>query len=104
MMKEKQIYQFDDFKVDPNTFQATKSGRILSLEPKALEVLIFLIDNRGRVVEKDELLNAVWKDAFVTQNAMTRVIAQLRKALGDDAKQARYIETVPTRGYRFIAD
>lgn len=54
--------------------------------------------------EKDELLDGVWKDAFVTPNALTRVVAQLRRALGEDARAARYIETVPTRGYRFIAE
>jgi DNA-binding winged helix-turn-helix (wHTH) protein len=66
-------------------------------------VLVFFIRHQGRLVEKSELLDAVWHDSFVTPNALTRVIAQLRKSLGDDAKEARYIETVPTRGYRFIA-
>ena len=104
MMHTKAIYQFDDVTVDPASFQVTKAGNAVSLEPKAFEVLIFLISNPGRLIEKEELLNVVWKDAFVTQNAMTRVIAQLRKALGDDAKQAKYIETVPTRGYRFVTE
>lgn len=98
------IYQFDNVRVEPGSFQVFKAGTVLPLEPKAFEVLIFLIEHRGRLIEKEELLNAVWKDAFVTQNAMTRVIAHLRKALGEDAKEARYIETVPTRGYRFIAE
>jgi len=97
------VYYFDDIVAEPGAFKISKSGQPVQLEPKAFEVLTFLIENRGRLIEKDELLNAVWKDAFVTQNAMTRVIAQLRKALGDDAREARYIETVPTRGYRFIA-
>jgi len=104
MMQQKAIYLFDDVRLDSNNFQVTKGGNLVSLEPKAFEVLLYLLSNPGRLIEKDDLLNAVWKDSFVTQNAMTRVIAQLRKALGDDAKQARYIETVPTRGYRFIAD
>jgi hypothetical protein len=54
-------------------------------------------------VTKQELLDTVWKGTAVTDNALTRVVAQLRRALGDDARQARYIETVPTRGDRFIA-
>src|SRR5688500_20317530 len=66
-------------------------------------VLHYLVENRGRLVSKEELIQAVWGETFVTDNALTRVIAQLRKALGDSAKQARYIETVPTQGYRFIA-
>jgi len=98
------IFQFDSIQVDPKTFKIVKDGNVLSLEPKAFEVLVFLLNNQGRLVEKDELLEAVWKEAFVTPNALTRVIAQLRKTLGDDPKESRYIETVPTRGYRFIAE
>ena len=97
-------YIFDDVRVDLQTCRAFKSGTDLRLEPKALDVLIFLIEHRGRVIEKDELLGAVWKEAFVTENAMTRVIAQLRKALGDDPRQGRYIKTMQTRGYLFVAD
>jgi TolB-like protein/DNA-binding winged helix-turn-helix (wHTH) protein/Flp pilus assembly protein TadD len=98
------IYQFDDVRVDVERFEVVKADIRAHLEPKAFAALVFLIEHRGRLVEKKELLDGVWKDAFVTENAMTRVIAQLRKALGDDSKEAKYIETVPTRGYRFIAD
>jgi DNA-binding winged helix-turn-helix (wHTH) protein/TolB-like protein len=98
------IYQFDDVRVDLEKFEVIKADSRAHLEPKAFEALVFLIEHRGRLVEKKELLDAVWKDAFVTENAMTRVIAQLRKALGDDSKEAKYIETVPTRGYRFIPE
>jgi Tol biopolymer transport system component/DNA-binding winged helix-turn-helix (wHTH) protein len=97
------LYQFDNVQVDLQTFRVSKDGEPVSLEPKAFEVLVFFIRHQGRLVEKSELLDAVWHDSFVTPNALTRVIAQLRKSLGDDAKEARYIETVPTRGYRFIA-
>jgi len=98
------IYKFDDVSVDLEKFEVIKADSRARLEPKAVKALVFLIENRGRLVEKKELLDAVWKDAFVTENAMTRVIAQLRKALGDDSKEAKYIETVPTRGYRFIPE
>lgn len=98
------LYQFDNVQVDLQTFRVWKDGQPLPLEPKAFEVLVFFINNQGRLVEKRELLDAVWSESFVTPNALTRVIAHLRKSLGDDAKDARYIETVPTRGYRFIAD
>lgn len=98
------IYQFDDVRVDLEKFDLIKADSRVHLEPKAFQVLVFLIEHRGRLVEKRELLDAVWKDAFVTENAMTRVIAQLRRALGDDSKEAKYIETVPTRGYRFIPE
>ncbi|MFN0122743.1 MAG: winged helix-turn-helix domain-containing protein [Blastocatellia bacterium] len=105
LMNEKTLcYQFDDIHVDPHEFRAWRGGQPLSLEPKALESLLYLLTQPGRLVEKDELLREVWRDAFVTPNALTRVIAQLRKTLGDDVRAPRYIETVPTRGYRFIAD
>ncbi len=97
-------YQFDDVILDPGAFSVEKSGRPLSLEPKSIHVLLYLIRNRPRAVGKEELLRSVWEDVAVTDNALTRVVAQLRKALGDDAKVARYVETVPTIGYRFIAE
>jgi len=97
-------YQFDDVTLDPEAFSVQKSGRVLALEPKSIRVLLYLVQNRSRAVGKDELLRAVWEDVTVSDNALTRVVAQLRKALGDDVKVARYIETVPTIGYRFIAE
>lgn len=90
--------------MDPAAFRVTKAGRPVPLEPKAFEVLRFLLENPGRLIGKSELLDRVWPDTAVTESAMTRVIADLRRALGDTAREARYIETVPTRGYRFIAE
>src|SRR5262245_39140446 len=97
------VYEFDDVRVEPEAFRVLKAGHPIAIEPKAFDLLGFLIQHRGRLVEKQQLLDAVWKDTTVTENAMTRVVAQLRKALGDPAAEPRYIETVPTRGYRFIA-
>ena len=97
------IYRFDDVSVEAGEFRVFKNGEPITLEPKAFQVLIFLIENRGRLVTKDELLDAVWKDSFVTPNVLTRIVAQLRRALDDASQNSRHIETVPTRGYRFIA-
>ena len=97
------VFEFGDVRVEPEAFRVLKAGHPMAMEPKAIDLLVFLIECRGRLVEKQELLDAVWKDTTVTENAMTRVVAQLRKALGDPAAEPRYIETVPTRGYRFIA-
>jgi len=97
------LYRFDDVRVDTVAARVFKSGAPVALEPRAYDVLCFLVRHPGRLVEKQELLDAVWSGAFVTENAMTRAVAHLRKALGDDAREARYLETVPTRGYRFIA-
>jgi Tol biopolymer transport system component/DNA-binding winged helix-turn-helix (wHTH) protein len=98
------IYQFDNVQVEPESFRLSRADAPVQIEPKAFQVLLFLIENRGRLIEKRELLDAVWKETFVTENALTREIAQLRKALGETAREAKYIETVPTKGYRFIAD
>src|SRR5215510_7531798 len=100
---ESVIFRFDDIQVEPGTFGLLKAGGKVQIEPKTFNVLLFLIENRGRLIEKNELLDALWKDTYVTENALTREIARLRKILGDDPRQARYIQTVHTRGYRFIA-
>ncbi|MBC7932001.1 MAG: PD40 domain-containing protein, partial [Rubrivivax sp.] len=98
------VFLFDDVRVDAETFKLWKAGVSVPVEPKAFEVLLFLVRNSGRLIAKDELLDSVWKDTSVTENALTREIAKLRRLLGDDPKQARYIQTVHTRGYRFIAE
>ena len=97
------IFRFDRFQADDTAFRLVADGVPLSLEPKALRLLLYLIQNRGRLVRKQELLDAVWADAAVTESALTRSIGLLRKTLDDDSREPRYIETVPTAGYRFIA-
>lgn len=96
-------FRFADVELDLERFEVTRDGRRLALEPKAVDVLRFFVERPGRLVTRDELLDGVWPGVAVTPNALTRVVAQLRRELGDDAAQARFIETVPTRGYRFIA-
>lgn len=96
-------YRFADVEFDVDRFVVTRGGQRVVLEPKAMDVLRALVERPGRLVSKDELLDLVWPGVAVTPNALTRVVAQLRRALGDDASAARLIETVPTRGYRFIA-
>lgn len=102
--ENKALFLFDDVEVDALTFNVKKAGSSVQVEPKAFMVLLFLIRNRGRLVEKEEILDSVWKETSVTENALTREIAKLRRLLGDDPKQARYIQTVHTRGYRFVAE
>jgi TolB-like protein/DNA-binding winged helix-turn-helix (wHTH) protein/Tfp pilus assembly protein PilF len=97
------IFRFDRFQADDTAFRLIADGAPVSLEPKTLRLLLYLIQNRGRLVRKQELLDAVWGDAAVTENALTRCVGLLRKALDDDSREPRFIETVPTAGYRFIA-
>lgn len=97
-------YRFDDVLVDGENFRIEKNGQIRALTPRAFDLLVFLIARRGRTVEKRELFDQIWKEAFVTDNALTRVVKEIRRAIGDDADAPRYIETIPKRGYRFIAE
>jgi TolB-like protein/DNA-binding winged helix-turn-helix (wHTH) protein/Tfp pilus assembly protein PilF len=97
------IYRFDRFQADDTAFRLTADGAPVALEPKVLRLLLYLIQNRGRLVRKQELLDGVWQETAVSENALTRSIGLLRKALHDDSREPRFIETVPTAGYRFIA-
>ena len=101
--KRPSCLHFDDFRVEPHNYKLFRGDRALALEPKTFQILLFLLENHNRVVEKRELLDAIWKDVAVTENALTREVGKLRKALGDDPKAPKYVETVHTRGYRFIA-
>lgn len=98
------MYRFDRFQADEDGFRLVADGVQVALEPKALRVLLYLIHNRGRLVRKQELLDAVWGETAVTESALTRSIGLLRKTLEDDSREPRFIETVPTAGYRFIAE
>src|SRR3984885_113819 len=95
------VSRFDRYVLDPQNMRLTANGENRALEPKSLRLLEFLIENRDRVVPKEEILSVVWEGAAVSDNALTRAVAQIRKALDDDAKQPRYVSTVPTVGYRF---
>lgn len=99
-----EVWCFGDIVADPNRREVRRQGQIAELEPKALRVLFYLIDHRERVVSKEELFREVWAGTAVTDNALTRVIAQIRKQLGDDARSPRYIQTSSSAGYRFIPD
>jgi len=98
------IYRFDDVTVDGENFRVQKNGQSVTLTPRAFDVLIFLLKNDRRTVEKQEIFDRVWKNSFVTDNALTKIVKEIRHALGDSAEQPRYIETVPKRGYRFIGE
>jgi Tol biopolymer transport system component/DNA-binding winged helix-turn-helix (wHTH) protein len=97
------VYRFDQFEIDDREFRFSDGHTPVSVEPKALRLLIYLIQNRNRLVPKQELLDKVWPDAIVTENVLTREIVLLRKAFKEDSRSPRYIETVPTVGYRFVA-
>ncbi len=97
------IFCFADVEVREREFSLIKGGEVFPVEPKAFRVLLILLRNPQKLITKEELLNAVWGDAAVTENSLTRSIALLRRLLGDDIRNPRYIETVATVGYRFVS-
>jgi DNA-binding winged helix-turn-helix (wHTH) protein/Flp pilus assembly protein TadD len=97
-------YRLDDVEIDVQNLRVTVGSEIRPLEPKSFRLLLFLVENSGRVLPKEEILAAVWPGTFVSDNSLTRAITQIRKALDDDPKAPRYIETVPTVGYRFVGN
>jgi DNA-binding winged helix-turn-helix (wHTH) protein/TolB-like protein/tetratricopeptide (TPR) repeat protein len=100
---EKPVYRFDGFVVDAQNFVVERGDQPVSLTPRAFDVLLLLLKNRGQVVEKRQMFDEIWKDTFVSDNALTKVIKELRQSLGDSVDEPKFIETIPKRGYRFIA-
>lgn len=97
-------FEFGPFQLDLDDRLLTRGGEVISLRPKATEILVRLVMNAGQLIKKDQLLKEVWPDTFVEESNLSQTIFTLRKALGDDRSDPRYIETVPRRGYRFVAE
>jgi DNA-binding winged helix-turn-helix (wHTH) protein/TolB-like protein/Flp pilus assembly protein TadD len=102
--QSKQLYEFGPFRLDVAERLFLKNEEPVALTPKAFEMLVVLVERSGHLVEKDELLKEVWRDSFVEESNLSQNIYLLRKALGEGANEHQYIETVPRRGYRFVAD
>ncbi|NOT55468.1 MAG: AAA family ATPase, partial [Deltaproteobacteria bacterium] len=96
-------YVFPPFTVDTREGNLRRDAQDIVLRAKTFAVLSHLLDRAGQLVSKDELLEQVWAGTYVAEGALTVCITEIRKALGDDPKQPRFIATVPKRGYRFIA-
>jgi DNA-binding winged helix-turn-helix (wHTH) protein len=95
--------RFGAFELDPNEPSLLHGGQPVALSTEALDALVLLVERSGAVVSKDELFRKVWPGTFVKARALTRLASSLRAALGDDPAFPRYVETVPRRGYRFVA-
>ena len=98
------VYLFDHFELREKDFCLYEKGERIALEPKALRVLLLLVSKAGHLVEKEHLLETVWNSTFVEENTLTRTILVLRRALGDNRRDRILIETIPTKGYRFVAE
>ena len=90
--------------VQPQLGIISTNGTSIRIEPKVMELLVFLAGRAGEVVSKDDILQTVWADTFVTEHVLKVAISELRKAFGDDAREPRFIQTIPKQGYRLIAD
>ncbi|HSE96962.1 MAG TPA: winged helix-turn-helix domain-containing protein [Blastocatellia bacterium] len=97
------FYEFGPFRLDATRRLLLREGKPVPLTYKAFETLAILVQNSGRVIEKDELMREVWPDTFVEEGSLARNISVLRKALGEGPSDHHYIETIPKRGYRFVA-
>ncbi|MEP6903270.1 MAG: winged helix-turn-helix domain-containing protein, partial [Actinomycetota bacterium] len=102
---ESKVYEFEDFRLDAKSHRVFRreTGTLVPLTPKAVELLLILVQSKGRVLTKDELLGTVWDDTIVEESNLSQTIFILRKTLGENIKKPRLILTVPNRGYQFIA-
>src|SRR3954471_17204581 len=102
-MRTRCLYEFEHFRLDPHEGVLLSEGRRQKLEPKDLEILVVLVQNQGHTVGKEELFEKVWPGTFVEEGNLARHISVLRQVLGQAQNGPQYIETVPKRGYRFVA-
>jgi len=96
------IYRIADVEVSPTQACVRREGTELHLRHKTFQVLLYLLEQRHRLVTKEELWESIWQGTAVTDDALSKCVADIRKALGDDARQQRFLKTVPKSGYRFV--
>src|SRR5262245_18097772 len=94
-------YVFDEFTIDLDRGCLWRAGQEVKLRYKSFETLKYLVERSGRVVSKEEMMQALWPDAFVTDDSLVQCLIEVRRAIGDDAQ--RYVKTIPRRGYLFDA-
>ena len=99
----KQIFEFGPFSLDAAEHTLRREGRTVPLRPKVFDILLVLVERRGRLVRKDELIESVWPEQHVEEGNLNKTVSLLRLALGEGGDGGTYIETVPKRGYRFVA-
>jgi len=98
------IYQFDQFELDIARFELREEGAVQPLEPQVFGLLAYLIENRERLVPKNELFEKLWDGRVVTDSALTSRIKSARQVLGDSGKTQQFIKTIHGKGFRFVAD
>jgi len=103
LQQTKHFYEFGPFRLDTTERLLLRGGEAVALTPKLFDILLVLVSNCGHILEKEEVIKAVWPDTAVEEGSLTRNISTLRKALGENPANPQYIETIPWRGYRFVA-
>ena len=98
-----QLYEFGPFRLDATERLLLREGHPVPLTNKAFDTLLVLVENRGHIVEKDDMMQKVWPDTFIEESTLAQNVFRLRRALGEDSSDQQYIETVPKHGYRFVA-
>ncbi|HEV8370546.1 MAG TPA: winged helix-turn-helix domain-containing protein [Pyrinomonadaceae bacterium] len=101
--QSKTYYEFGPFRVDPRERRLLRNTKVVPLTPKVFDILLALVQNRGHLLTKDEVIRLVWPNTAVEEGNIARNISTLRNALGEHPRDHQYIETVPWRGYRFVA-
>src|SRR6476646_637467 len=99
-----QLYEFGPFRLDATEHTLLRDGRPVPLRPKVFDILLVLIENRGHLVGKEQLMSSVWTEQFVEEGNINKNISMLRQVLGESDGGHKFIETIPKRGYRFVAD
>jgi TolB-like protein/DNA-binding winged helix-turn-helix (wHTH) protein/Tfp pilus assembly protein PilF len=102
--QKKHFYDFGPFRIDVMKRRFLRDGEVIRLTPKAFDLLLVLVEESGRTIEKDELLDRVWPGTAVEENNLNQNITALRKSLGDSRQESQYIATIPGIGYRFVAE
>ena len=96
------IFCFDEFELDPGLYELRREGAPVRVEPQVFDLLLFLVQNRDRVVSRDEIVDAVWDGRIVSEATISTGLKGARQAVGDDGRQQRLIRTVHGRGFRFV--
>lgn len=103
-VESRHIYEFGPFSLIPSERQLLRDKAAVSLKPKVFDLLVVLVENSGRLIDKEELMKRIWPDSFVEEANLSVTVSALRRALGEGPEDNRYVETVPRHGYRFVAE